>query len=289
MSKILLMTDSGSDIGKERAEEYGIKVLPLKYSFDGEKYYRDGVDQTLEEFYEAERNAEDVPKTSQVSPLEFEEAFNEAYENGYDTVIYTALSGKASGTCQNAMMVAKQVMEEHPGFEVVVIDSEKLSFLYGCAVIEGAKTLKNGGDKDAVVERIKTVCAKGKAYFITGDLTHLKKGGRINAATFAIANMLDIKPILIVNNGLVEQGGKIRGSKNLYKKLVDAAKEMGDFEKGTVLTIHTCMYDKAAELKEAILKQYPDIEVKDTLLGPTIASHGGPDLIGIIYFDDNVL
>lgn len=289
MSKILLMTDSGSDIGKERAEEYGIKVLPLKYSFDGEKYYRDGIDQTLEEFYEEERRSADVPKTAQVSPLEFEEAFKEAYEDGYDTVIYTSLSGKASGTCQNAVMMASAVMEEHEGFRVEVIDSEKYSALYGFAVIEGAKLLKQGAECDEIVEKIKKVALGAKAYFITGDLLHLKKGGRINSATFAVANMLDIKPILIVNNGLVEQGGKLRGSKNVYKKLVDAAKEMGDFEKGSVFTIHTCMYDKAAELKEAILKSYPDIEVRDTLLGPTIGCHAGPDLVGIIYFEDKIL
>ena len=286
MSKILLMTDSGSDIGIERAAKYGIKVLPLKYSFDGETYYLDGIDQTLEEFYTMEKSATDVPKTAQISPLEFEEAFEEAYKEGYDTVIYTSISGKASGTCQNAVMMANAVMGEHEGFKVEVIDSNTYSVLYGYAVIEGAKLLNEGKGADEIIERIKKICESSNAYFVTGDLTHLKKGGRINAATFAVANMLDIKPVLVIKDGLVEQGAKLRGSKNLFKKFVDAAKDMGDFNEGRVFTIHTCRYEKAAFLRQAISEQYPEVVVEDALIGPVIGCHTGPDLIGIVYFGE---
>ncbi|MBR5535563.1 MAG: DegV family protein [Clostridia bacterium] len=286
MSKILLMTDSGSDIGMERADKYGIRVLPLKYSFDGEKYYLDGIDQTAEEFYAMEKVTDEVPKTAQISPLEFEEAFEKAYEEGYDTVIYTSISGKASGTCQNAMMMGRQVMDAHEGFKVEVIDSLTYSVLYGFAVIEGAKLLKDGKNADEIIERIKKICYSANAYFVTDDLTHLKKGGRINAATFAVANMLDIKPVLVLKDGLVEQGAKLRGSKNLYKKLVDSAKAMGDFNEGRVFTIHTCVHEKAAFLRNAISEQYPNIIVDDTIVGPTIGCHTGPDLFGIVYFGE---
>lgn len=284
MSKILLMTDSGSDIGMERAAEYGIKVLPLKYSFDGENYYLDGIDQTMEEFYEMEKQNADVPKTSQISPLEFEEAFEEAYKEGYDTVIYTSISGAASGTCQNAVMMAQQVMDEHEGFTVEVIDSKTYSVLYGFAVIEGAKLLADGKGKEEIIDRIKAICHSANARFVTDDLTHLKKGGRINAATLAVANMLDIKPVLVLKDGLVEQGAKLRGSKNLYKKLVDVAKEMGDFNKGVVCVIHTCVHEKAQGLKDAILEQFPDIEVRESIVGPVIGCHTGPDLFAVAYF-----
>lgn len=284
VSKILLMTDSGCDLGLERASQYGIKVLPLKYSFDGEHYFLDGIDQTVEEFYAMEKTMEDVPKTAQISPLEFEEAFEEAYKEGYDTVIYTSLSGKASGTCQNAVMMGNAVMAEHEGFRVEVIDSLSYSVLYGFAVIEGAKVLKAGGSAEDVIERIKKVCYSANAYFLTDDLTHLKKGGRINAATFAVANMLDIKPVLVLKDGLVEQGAKLRGSKNIYKKLVDAAKTMGDFSEGRVFTIHTCVHEKAAFLRNAISEQFPNIVIDDAVVGPTIGCHTGPDLFGIVYF-----
>lgn len=284
MDKILLMTDSGCDLGLKQAEEYGIKILPLTYSFDGEKYYRDGIDQTLEEFYAMEKANPDVPKTAQISPLEFEKAFEKAYRDGYDTVIYTSLSGAASGTCRNACMMAGQVMEKHEGFKVEVIDSRTYTAMYGMAVMEGAKLLKEGKSAEEIADRIKKICYSANAYFITEDLTHLKKGGRINAATLAVANLLDIKPVLLINNGLVEQGGKIRGSKNIYKKLVDVAKKMGDFNSGRVFTIHTCVYEKSAALKAAIGEQYPNIQVGELLVGPTIGCHTGPDLFGIIYF-----
>lgn len=285
MSKILLMTDSGSDIGK-KAEEYGIRVLPLKYSFDGEKYYLDGIDQSVEEFYAMEKNCTDVPKTSQISPVEFEEAFIKACEEGYDTIIYTSLSSKASGTYQNACMMANGVMDKHEGVRIEVIDSLTYSVLYGYAVIEGAKLLKEGKSAEEIIERIKKICYSANAYFLTDDLTHLKKGGRINAATFAVANVLDIKPILVLKDGLVEQGGKIRGSKNLFKKLVSAAEEMGNFEEGRVFTIHTCQHEKAAMLRNAIAEIYPNMRIDDAIIGPTIGCHAGPDLFGIVYFGE---
>ena len=286
MSKILLMTDSGSDIDKVLAKEYDIMILPFKYSFDGENYYLDGIDQTLEEFYAMERTSEQIPKTAQVTPVEFEEIFEKAYSDGFDTVIYTSISSAASGTYQNACMMARQAMDEHEGFRIEVIDTKTYSGLYGMAVIEGAKMLKAGKSADEIIERIKAIAYSSNAMFLTGDLTHLKKGGRINAATFAVANVLDIKPILTIKDGLVVQGGKIRGSKNLFKKLVASAEEMGNFEEGRVFTIHTCQYEKAAMLRSAIAENYPNMNIGDLLIGPTIGCHAGPDLLGIVYFGE---
>ena len=286
MSKILLMTDSGSDIDKVLAKQYDIMILPFKYSFDGENYYLDGIDQKLEDFYEMERASEQIPKTAQVTPIEFEEIFEKAYSDGFDTIIYTSISSAASGTYQNACMMARQAMDEHEGLRIEVIDTKTYSALYGLAVIEGAKMLREGKSADEIVERIKAIAYSANAMFLTGDLTHLKKGGRINAATFAVANVLDIKPILTIKDGLVVQGGKIRGSKNLFKKLMASAEEMGNFEEGRIFTIHTCQYEKAAMLRNAIAEDYPNTRIDDLLIGPTIGCHAGPDLIGIVYFGE---
>lgn len=286
VSEILLMTDSGSDIDRALAEKYGIMVLPFKYSFDGENYYLDGIDQSTEEFYAMERASEGVPKTAQVTPIEFEEIFEKAYADGYKTVIYTSLSSSASGTYQNACMMAGQAMDEHKDMRIEIIDSKTFTALYGLAVIEGAKLVKAGKSADEVIGRIKKITEGANAVFLTGDLVHLKKGGRINAATLAVANMLDIKPILTIKDGLVVQGGKLRGSKNLFKKLVAAAEEMGDFEKGRVFTVHTCQYEKAAMLRNAIAEDHPNVQIGDLIIGPTIGCHAGPDVLGIVYFSE---
>ena len=286
VEKILVMTDSGADLTAEEAKKYSIEVIPFTYSFDGENYYRDGVDKTTEEFYEIERASKDVPKTAQISPVQFEEIYGRAYNDGYTHLILTLLSGTGSGTFQNASMMAESFMEEHPDFHIELIDSQSYTVVYGYAVVEGAKAVLEGKTAAEAADRIRHVLEGSGVRFIVGDLNHLKRGGRINAATLVVANMLDIKPVLTIKGGLVVQDGMIRGSKNLYKKFVADVEKHADFENGTIVVINTCIPDKAEELKNTILEKYPGINVKVSLVGSTIGCHCGPDLVAIVYFKD---
>ncbi len=288
MGKTLIMTDSGSDLTKKQAKKYGIRILPFKYSFDGENYYKDGEDKTPEEFYEIERTCINVPKTVQITPVQFEEIYQGIYNSGYDHLIYVVLSGTGSGTCQNAVMVAKSFMEEHEDMTIEVIDSQAYTIVYGYAAIEGAKVLQAGGSAEEASARIKKVLSGANVRFIVGDLTHLKKGGRINAATLVVANMLDIKPILTLKGGLVVQDGKLRGSKNLYKKFLEDAETMGDFKTGTAVIVNTCVPERVEALMAVLKEKYPDLDVKAATVGSTIGSHSGPDLVGIAYFDEKL-
>ncbi len=288
MGKTLIMTDSGSDLTKKQAKKFGIRLLPFKYSFDGENYYKDGVDKTPEEFYEIERTSINVPKTVQITPVQFEEIYKGIYDEGYDHLIFVVLSGAGSGTCQNAVMVAKSFMEDHSDMHIEVIDSQAYTIIYGYAAIAAAQAVKEGKSAEEASAIIKRVVAGAKVRFIVGDLTHLKKGGRINAATLVVANMLDLKPILTLKDGLVVQDGKLRGTKNLYKKFVDDAVSMGDFEKGMVVIVNTCQPEKVEEMKAAIRERFPNIEIGVSTVGATIGSHAGPDLVGIAYFDEKI-
>ena len=227
MSKIKIITDSGSDIRREVAEKLGIRMLPISFTFDGDTYYREGIDMSREEFYEKlSKSDAPVPKTAQVTPIQYEEAFNEEYDNGYDTLIVVSISSKGSGMYQNAVMSAREVMEERGG-EIIVVDSMGFSCIYSGAVIHAAKMLASGSGKDEIVEYLKEATQSMKAYFLVDDLLHLKKGGRINAATLVVANMLDIKPVLAIKDGVVVQDGKLRGSKKLMKKLLNILEKKG--------------------------------------------------------------
>jgi DegV family protein with EDD domain len=289
LGKILIMTDSGADLAAGVAEKYSIRVIPFKYSFDGETYFEDGVDKSTEEFYDVERTSKEIPKTVQISPVQFEEIYNEIYSEGYEGVIYVSLSGSGSGTYQNACMMARSFEDEHKDFRIEVIDSRAYTIIYGAAAVEGAKALESGKSFDEAADRIREILDNSEVRFIVGDLAHLKKGGRINAATLVVANMLDIKPILTLKDGLVVQDGKIRGSKNLYKKFVsDAAEKMGGFDTGSVFLVHTCMPEKAAELKEEVLRQFPNVDIVENLVGSTIGCHAGPDLVGLAHFKEKI-
>ena len=286
MSKIKIITDSGSDISVEVAEKLGIRMLPISFTFDGETYYKEGIDMGKEEFYEklSAENAP-VPKTAQVTPIQFIDAYNEEYDNGFDTLIVVPISSKGSGMYQNAVMSAREVMDERGG-EIIVVDTLGYSCLYGGAVIHAAKMIAAGKTKDEIVEYIKDATASMNAYFLVDDLTHLKKGGRINAATLVIANMLDIKPVLAIKDGLVVQDGKLRGSKRLMKKLVDKAKDDGyDLSGKSVFLVNTACPDKASELGEALGDAFSGIRFINLKLGAIIGCHGGPALGGFVFSD----
>lgn len=284
MSKIKIITDSGSDITRETAQKLGIRMLPISFTFDGETYYREGIDMDKEEFYE-KLSAKDapVPKTAQVTPIQFIDAFNEEYDNGFDTLIVVTISSKGSGMYQNAVMSAQEVMDERGG-EIIVIDSMGYSCMYGAPVIHAANMLNEGKDKDEIVSYLKDSTGSIKTYFLVDELLHLKKGGRINAATLVIANMLEIKPILDIKDGLVVQDGSLRGSKRLMKKLVNKCKTDGyDLSGKSIIVVNSSCPENAKELIAEMGELFPDVKCKELRLGTVIGCHGGPGLVGFIF------
>ncbi len=281
--KIKLITDTGSDLKPAVAERYGIRLLPFKYSYDGETYLRSFVDESMDVFYKHLWEAEVPPKTTQITPSEFTDIFREEVENGYDAMILTTLSASASGTCQNAHLAAAEVMEE-TGCDIRIVDSQSYTCLYAQPVIHAAKMVAAGAGVDEVEDYLKRATADFNAVFVVNDLTHLKKGGRINAATLLFANMLDIKPILTVGGGLVVQSDKVRGEKRVNKKMIEMATDRcGDLNGKTVITVCADVDDKIEELRAELKNRFPDVNILDCRLGPIIATHGGPTLYGFAY------
>lgn len=283
MSKIKIITDSGSDISPKAAQKLGIRMLPISFTFDGETYYREGLDMSADEFYEKLSKLDSIPKTAQVTPVQFADAFNEEYDNGYDTLIVVTISSKGSGMYQNAVLSANEVMDERGG-EIIVVDSMGYSCLYGGAVVHAANMLNDGKSKDEIVAYLEDACNSMKAYFLVEDLVHLEKGGRINKTTLVFANMLDIKPVLAIKDGLVVQKDKLRGSKKILKKLVANAEDDGvDLSGKTVFVAYTGNYEKMQELKEALADAFTDVNFIDLRLGSVIGCHGGPALVGFVF------
>lgn len=283
MAKIKLLTDSGSDLKPPVAERYGIRVIPITYSFDGETYLRADIDESIDDFYKRLRESETPPKTTQITPAQFADIFREEAANGYDAMIYTSLSGTASGTCQNAHLAAAEVMEEC-GCDIRVVDSQSYTCLYAQPVIHAAHMVENGASTDEVEAYLKEATADFNAAFVVSELDHLKKGGRINTATLLFANMLDIKPILTVDGGLVVQSDKVRGEKRVNKKIIDMAESVaGDLNGKTVITVCGDVFDKREELCEELKARFPGVNILGCRLGPIIAAHGGPTLYGFAY------
>ncbi len=285
MQNFKIITDSNSDISRATTEKLGIRVIPISFTFDDENYYRDGLDLTPEEFYEKLRKNDSIPKTTQVTPMEYKDVYNEEYDNGNDNLLVITISSNGSGMYNNAVMMASEIMEERGG-SITVVDSRAFSCLTGVGVIRAAKMKQAGKSKDEIAEFLNDFYQTIHVFFLVGSLEHLKKGGRINAATLILANMLDIKPILAVEDGVVVQKDKIRGSKHVLKKLIKNATDDGfDLSGKTVIILNAAQPDKYAALKEELEKTFENINVKKCDIGAVVGSHSGPDVVGFVFSD----
>ena len=283
MEHIKIITDSAADIKKSDALKYNISVLPLRILFK-DKYYSDGVDFESREFTKMLRNCDEIPKTSMVPPADIKDEFLKNLDN-YEHQIYVTISSNASGN-YNAAQMMKEEIESETGkpSNITVIDSMSLTFLYGMGVIKMAQAAIEGKKYDEVIEIFRDHMKRITAYFIVDDLKYLQKGGRINPGVAVVGNLLGIKPILTVRNGLVDAIGKERGKKRALDKIFNLMmNDIGDCN-GKTIYIPNADADEDVEIIREMLKERLGIEGVDTFeIGSTIVSHSGAGLVGLVY------
>ena len=276
---IRIMTDAAADIPKAEAVEWGIEVLPFMVHL-GEKSIRADVDLAPEEYYRILKESEDFPSTSQMSPADIEDVYRKLGKD--DPIIYVSISAKGSGIHNTAKLVANQLKDE--GFDITVVDSTMFSYVIGKPVIAAARMAKDGKTKEEILAYLNEIYQRDTAYFVVDDLAYLKKGGRIKATSMAIGTMLDIKPILNINDGLVEAYRKVRGMKKAMATLADYAEErMEDPENNEVIILHSDAMDKVEVLKEVLIKRVNPASIRVMEVGPIITSHAGLGVVGVLF------
>ncbi len=287
MTKIKIICDSAADIPKATAEELGIRVLPLWYTFDGENYMADGIDMTNREFFDKMRTEKNLPKTSQVTAPQWEEAFREELEGGADEILCFTMSSAASGTCQSANIAKNEVLADFPDADITIVDSMALSFTYGLAITKVAPMVNEGKSVEEIVAEYEKIMSKMVYFFLVEDLEYLKKGGRINLATLTLANIMDIKPVLTIRDGLVVSCDKIRGGKKLYDKFMQMYKDKGHILEGKELyVVHSLEDDVAEDFCNKANEAFNPSGIYKIELGTTIGSHAGPGVSAIVYIKD---
>ncbi len=286
MAKIKIICDSAADIPKETAEKLGIRVMPLWYTFDGENYLADGIDLSNKEFFDKMRNEKILPKTSQVTAPQWEEAFREELKEA-DSIICFTMSSAASGTCQSANIAKNEILSENPDADITIVDSMALSFTYGLAITKVAPMVKEGKTVEEIIREYNLLMSKMVYFFLVEDLEYLKKGGRINLATLTLANIMDIKPVLTLREGLVVSCDKIRGGKKLYDKFMQMYKDKGYVLDGKeIYVVHSLEDERRDAFTEAAKEAFNPSKIDVLELGATIGAHAGPGLSAIVYIKD---
>ena len=280
MGNIQIITDSMTDIPQELQQAYDIKTIPLSISF-GDTSFLDGVELKADEFYRKIESASVLPHTAQVTPIQFQEAFEQALKEGKQVLCINA-SSRASGTHQSAL-IAKDTIGSN---DIQVVDTMGLCMGAGLTVIETARFVESGGSLDESAAFARDYATHIKHVFTVDTITYLQKGGRIAPSKAIVANILNIKPILTVKNGLVEPLDKVRGSKKVIDKMVELTKmSTSDMNNRTIAIAHANDHHRAEALKMRIIKDLQPKEIIMSKIGGTIGTHTGPGTLAIFFHE----
>ncbi|SFA79095.1 MULTISPECIES: DegV family protein [unclassified Bacillus (in: firmicutes)] len=278
---VKILADSACDLPLSFYTEHGVTLFPLKVHLDGQEY-EDLRTIDPETVYQAIRDGKTL-KTSQASPLAFEETFTQMAINNEDG-IYIAFSSQLSGTYQTAVMIVNQVKENYPNFNLTVVDSKCASLGYGLLVKEAAKLASQSVSKEEILNDIMFRKENMEQLFTVDDLEHLAKGGRVSKASAFVGGLLNIKPLLNVEDGKLVPIDKIRGKKKLLRRIIELMRERGtSLEEQEIGISHAQDEETALEMKKMIVEEFHPKEVTISLIGASVGSHTGPGAIAIFF------
>lgn len=215
--KTAIVTDSNSGISQAKAEKYGVYVLPMPFYVDDELYFEDRT-MSHEEFYIRQQAGSKI-YSSQPSPADVMELWDKVLEE-YDELVYIPMSSGLSGSCATAQAMA----QDYEG-RVYVADIGRVTVTQKAAVLEAKKRALAGEAAAQILKELVYAKDDCKIYLTVEDLKYLKQGGRISASSAAIGNLLNIKPILMLEGEKVEAVGKVRGDKLARKKIIQGLEE----------------------------------------------------------------
>jgi len=282
---VKLFADSASDLPAAYFNEHNIELLPLKVHIDG-RDYEDLVTIEPKTVFNKIREGH-MPKTSQVSPDLFMKKFTELAESNQPG-IYIAFSSQLSGTYQTAVMIRDQVKEEHPALDLTIIDSKCASLGYGLVVMKAAELLQNGGSKEEIIEASRFHSEHMEHLFTVEDLEYLAKGGRVSKASAFLGGLLNIKPLLHVEDGKLVPIEKLRGKKKLLKRILDLMEERGEDLSNQVIAIsHGDDEELALEMKKLIQEKFTPKDVYISIIGCAIGSHTGTGTLAIFFLNEH--
>jgi DegV family protein with EDD domain len=286
MKDYVIVTDSTADLTVSLIEECQVKVIPMFFEIANNNYCDEPAHEALsiKEFYDLLR-AGKTSTTTLINAARFKAFFEEIISEGKD-IIYIAFSSALSGSYQASLTAAKELLQQYPLTRIECIDSRAASGGEGLLVYTAAQKKAGGYSfemlKDWLLDQRDHLCQ----WFTVDDLNHLKRGGRINAATATIGTALNVKPVLHVDNeGHLIPRYKVRGRKKALHSLLDQMIETCvNPQDNNVFISHGDSVEDAGYLEDMIRKQLPVKDVKIMPIGPIVGSHSGPGTIALFYF-----
>ncbi len=287
MSEFKIITNTTADLPKSFIEENNLKELFFSYIVDGESYSREN-ELDYKAFYEKVRSGS-MPSTSQVTPEAYREAFTEALKES-SKLLYLSFTSGMSGSCGNAILTAREMMEENPDIEIRVIDSLCASMGEGLFVWYAVQLQKQGKSFKETADWLEAHVQNFVHLVTVDDLNHLHRGGRVSKTSAILGTMINIKPIIHVNEeGRLIVIDKIRGRKKALHHLVDLMEhQVGSYrDKNEMIMIsHGDCLEDAEFVKADIEERFGYKNFMINPIGPTIGAHSGPGTIALFFMGD---
>lgn len=282
-----IATDSTCDLTKEFLKENNISVMNLSYTIKGETYGH-GKELESKEFYDLMREGNPTT-TSQVNPDEAKEAFEEMIKENKE-ILYIAFSSGLSGTYNSVRLAAEEIMEEYGDVDIKVVDSLCASLGEGLLVYYAVKLRNENKGLDEVSKWVEDNKLNLVHLFTVDDLNHLFRGGRVSRSAALFGTMLNIKPVLHVDDeGHLVAIGKVRGRKKALCELVDKMDEkIGSFKgkNGIFFVSHGDCIEDAEFVCEEVKKRFGIKDCMINTIGSTIGSHAGPGTVALFFLGD---
>ena len=278
MTQIRVLTDSACDLPEDIARRLDIDIVSLTIRF-GDQEYVDRVDLTPSAFWAKCKSSKTLPETAAPSPGAFQAAYERAKADGCDGVLVLTLSAGLSATHQSATIAAEAVATVVP---VRVIDTRAVSMAQGLLCIEIAEIAQTGASLDELAERAEALTAKVGVVAMLDTLEHLVKGGRIGGARALLGQVLSIKPLLELKDGLVAEAGRQRTKAKALAAIAEVAKSRAPLRRFALV------HGDSPEVKhlEALVADIPtEFELVVTDMGPVVGTHGGPGIIALCWIE----
>ena len=285
MKTFQIITDSSCDLPQELADKLDLQVLPLHFTIGGQTYanYLDGREIGFHDFFERIRQGEEA-STSAVNPESFREAMEKTLQAGLD-ILFIGFSSGLSTTYQSGCIAADDLREEYPERKILTVDSLCASLGQGLYVYLGALEQQAGKTIEQVRDYLEEIKLHLCHWFTVDDLMYLKRGGRISATTAVLGTVMQIKPVMHMDNdGHLANVTKARGRKASLIALAEKALTTStDLPSQTMFICHGDCYDDAKFVADYIRERSAVQAIIINYVGPVIGSHTGPGVVSVFF------
>jgi len=274
---VRIVTDSASDLPQELVDKHGIEIVPLTIRF-GDDEYVDRKDLSTDQFWTKLEQSSTLPETAAPSVGAFEEAFRRLADDGATGIVCVNLSSRLSATMQSAQVASKAIEGDCP---VAVVDSKNASMGLGIIALRAAQRAAEGADVPTIVAELESLRGRVRVMATLDTLEYLRKGGRIGGAQAMLGSMLSIKPVIDVQDGAVEQGGKVRTRSKALRFLADHVPNVP-------LEALSILHANAPDIDDFIAMvqpNHPDTEIIMGKIGAVIGVHTGPRVVGVSWIE----